>query len=116
MDYSKFSKFKQKLQKIYSLKAVDEKEIIYACRIPKNPFLSEEEIQKEKEELEKQIRESNLIRASTVMNNKSNVLQGIRPSHLNALGVSNLIQKQKDVLLLITQNQKDYYIEIATLL
>ena len=116
MDYSKFSKFKQKLQKIYSLKAVDEKEIIYACRIPKNPFLSEEEIQKEKEELEKQIRESNLIRASTVMNNKSNVLQGIRPSHLNALGVSNLIQKQKDVLLLITQNQKDYYIEIATLI
>ena len=50
------------------------------------------------------------------MNNKSNVLQGIRPSHLNALGVSNLIQKQKDVLLLITQNQKDYYIEIITLI
>ena len=41
MDYSKFSNFKQKLQKIYNLKAADEKEIIYACRIPKNPFLSE---------------------------------------------------------------------------
>ena len=116
MDYSKLSKFKAKLQKIYNVKAVDEKEIIYACLIQKNPFLSEEEIKKEKEELDKIQRESNLIRASTVFNNKSNVLQGIRPSHLNALGVSNIIQKQKDVLLLITQNQKDYFIEIVTLI
>ena len=115
MDYSKFSKFKSKLQKIYNIKAVDEKEIIYACRLPKNPLLSDEEIQKEKEELERQQRESNLIRASSVFNNKSNILQGIRPSHLNALGVSNFIQKQKDVLLLITKNQKEYYIEIITL-
>ena len=53
MDYSKLSKFKPKLQKIYNSKAVEEKEIIYACFIPKNPFLSEEEIQKQKEELEK---------------------------------------------------------------
>ena len=115
MDYSKFSKFKSKLQKIYNIKAVDEKEIIYACRLPKNPLLSDEEIQKEKEELERQQRESNLMRASSVFNNKSNILQGIRPSHLNALGVSNFIQKQKDVLLLITKNQKEYYIEIITL-
>ena len=115
MDYSKFSNFKQKLQKIYNLKAADEKEIIYACRIPKNPFLSEEEIQKEKEELERERRESNLIRASTVFNNKSNILRGLRPSHLNQLGVSNYIEKQKDVLLLITQNQNDYFIEIITL-
>ena len=115
MDYSKLSKFKPKLQQIYNSKAVEEKEIIYACFIPKNPFLSEEEIQKQKEELEKQQRESHLIKASTLLNNKSNVLQGIRPSHLNALGVSNYIQKQKDVLLLITQNQKEYFIEIITL-
>ena len=116
MDYSKLSNFKSKLQKIYNSKAVDEKEIIYACLIPKNPFLSEEELKKEKEELEKIQRESNIIRASTVINNKSNVLQGIRPSHLNALGVSNYIHKQKDVLLLITQNQKEYFIEIVTLI
>ena len=95
MDFSKLSKFKSKLQKIYNVKAVDEKEIIYACQLSKNPFLTENEIQKEKEELEKLQRESNLIRASTIFNNKSNILQGIRPSHLNALGVSNYIQKKK---------------------
>jgi hypothetical protein len=116
MDYSKLSNFKPKLQKIYNSKAVDEKEIIYACLIPKNPFFTEEELKKEKEELEKIQRESNIIRASIVINNKSNVLQGIRPSHLNALGVSNYIQKQKDVLLLITHNQKEYFIEIVTLI
>ena len=116
MDYSQFSKFKDKLQKIYNLKAVEEKEIIYACFIPKNPFLSEEEIQKQKDELEKQQKESNLVRASSLLNNKSNILQGLRVSHLNALGLSNFIQKQKDVLLLITQNHKDYFIEIITLI
>ena len=41
---------------------------------------------------------------------------GIHPSHLNALGVSNYVQKQKDVLLLIPQNKKDYFIEIITLI
>ena len=115
MDYSQLSKFKTKLQKLYNAKAINEKEIIYACHIPKNPLLTEEEIQKEKEDLERQQRESNLIRASSVFNNKSNILQGIRPSHLNALGVSNYIQKQKDVLLLITQNPKNYFLEIITL-
>ena len=116
MDYSKLSKFIPKLQKIYNVKAEDEKEIIYACLIVKNPFLSDEEIRKEKEELEKQQRESNLMRASNVLNNKTNILQGISPSHLNALGVSNFIQKQKDVLLLITHDQKEYFIEIITLI
>lgn len=86
--------------------------MIYACRILNNPLLSEEEIKKEKEELERQNRESNLIGASMIINNKL----GIRPSHLNALGVSNYVQKQKDVLLLITQNPKDYFIEIITLI
>ena len=47
MDYSKLSNFKSKLQKIYNSKAVDEKEIIYACLIQKNQFLSEEELKKE---------------------------------------------------------------------
>ena len=116
MDYSKLSKFKPSVEKLYNLKAKEEKKIIYACHIPSNPLLTEEEKQKEKEELERQNRESNLIGASMVINNKSNILQGIRPSHLNALGVTNYIQKQKDVLLLITQNQKDYYIEIITLI
>ena len=116
MDYSKLSKFIPKLQKIYNVKAEDEKEIIYACLIVKNPLLSDEEIRKEKEELEKQQRESNLMRASNVLNNKTNILQGISPSHLNALGVSNFIQKQKDVLLLITHDQKEYFIEIITLI
>ena len=112
MDYSKLSKFKPTLEKLYNLKANEEKKVIYACRILNNPLLSEEEIRKEKEEIERQNRESNLIGASMIINNKL----GIRPSHLNALGVSNYVQKQKDVLLLITQNQKDYFIEIITLI
>ena len=112
MDYSKLSKFKPTLEKLYNLKASEEKKVIYACRILNNPLLSEEEIKKEKEELERQNRESNLIGASMIINNKL----GIRPSHLNALGVSNYVQKQKDVLLLITQNPKDYFIEIITLI
>ena len=112
MDYSKLSKFKPTLEKLYNLKASEEKKLIYACRILNNPLLSEEEIKKEKEELERQNRESNLIGASMIINNKL----GIRPSHLNALGVSNYVQKQKDVLLLITQNPKDYFIEIITLI
>ena len=112
MDYSKLSKFKPTLEKLYNLKASEEKKVIYSCRILNNPLLSEEEIKKEKEELERQNRESNLIGASMIINNKL----GIRPSHLNALGVSNYVQKQKDVLLLITQNPKDYFIEIITLI
>ena len=112
MDYSKLSKFKPTLEKLYNLKANEEKKVIYACRILNNPLLSEEEIRKEKEEIERQNRESNLIGASMIINNKL----GILPSHLNALGVSNYVQKQKDVLLLITQNQKDYFIEIVTLI
>ena len=112
MDYSKLSKFKPTLEKLYNLKASEEKKVIYACRILNNPLLSEEEIKKEREELERQNRESNLIGASMIINNKL----GIRPSHLNALGVSNYVQKQKDVLLLITQNPKDYFIEIITLI
>ena len=112
MDYSKLSKFKPTIEKLYNLKASEDKKVIYACRILNNPLLSEEEIKKEKEEIERQNRESNLIGASMIINNKL----GIRPSHLNALGVSNYVQKQKDVLLLITQNQKDYFIEIITLI
>ena len=112
MDYSKLSKFKPTLEKLYNLKASEEKKVIYASRILNNPLLSEEEIKKEREEIERQNRESNLIGASMIINNKL----GIRPSHLNALGVSNYVQKQKDVLLLITQNPKDYFIEIITLI
>ena len=112
MDYSKLSKFKPTLEKLYNLKASEEKKVIYSCRILNNPLLSEEEIKKEREEIERQNRESNLIGASLIINNKL----GIRPSHLNALGVSNYVQKQKDVLLLITQNPKDYFIEIITLI
>ena len=112
MDYSKLSKFKPTLEKLYNLKASEEKKVIYASRILNNPLLSEEEIKKEREEIERQNRESNLIGASLIINNKL----GIRPSHLKALGVSNYVQKQKDVLLLITQNPKDYFIEIITLI
>ena len=70
MDYSKLSKFKPSVEKLYNLKAKEEKKIIYACHIPSNPLLTEEEKQKEKEELERQNRESNL-RCFIINNSKS---------------------------------------------
>ena len=48
MDYSKLSKFKPTLEKLYNLKASEEKKLIYECRILNNPLLSEEEIRMEK--------------------------------------------------------------------
>ena len=41
MDYSKLSQFRPTLDKFYNLKPSEDKKLIYACRILKNPLLSE---------------------------------------------------------------------------
>ena len=99
MDYSNFNLFKYKLQKLYNYKAVEEKEIIYACQILKNPIITEEDIDTDMKSKINQLEKK-----------KTDKQLDSRPSNIS------VIEMKKDVLLLITTNSKYFFIEIITIM
>ncbi len=101
MDNLGFLSYKDKLQNLYNSKATEEKEIIYACLIFKNPLQDDDQNQKDE-----------IISINTPSNKNINNLNPYASSNNSLLMRGSTLKK--DFFVLLTKLREEFFIEIVT--